>query len=579
MKTGTLAILVWLVTLGVYLKTNSPTLLSNGDSAELTTSAHTLGVPHAPGYPLFALTGKIFSVLISGKPAYRINVATNFFGSLAVLNVFFLLFLLTGRKFLSAIGAWILAFSYHFWLFSHIPEVAALNAFFISLLMLLLVLFDRSLLSGGNHFSWLSIFVFVLGLSFSHHHMSFLLLPGIFVYLFLIRKTKPFDLTFKQMAQLGFFFILGMTPYIYVPLRAHAMPFMNFGNVNSLSRFIFHITRAAYGTGALDPKYSEFSLRFMATIMEVYGESLVRSFSWVGILMGLLGLYSLFKREFKIFVLLSLGFLLTGPLFFICARMPVTSVVLKVVLERFLIPSFLIYSVAIGIGVVFMVEILNSFFRKFSPSYSKIIVGGLLLLLPSTFLLRNLPHLDFSKFRLCDVYGRDMLKSIQKGSLVFVNSDNWCFTLWYLQQAEGLRKDLKISSLAMNEPYLDTLKTHFPKLVFPSKIKWNGLVRDLIRLNFSKMDIYLVGVPNFLFANYGLQGNPFFPEPRGLALKVLERKELLYDDKPLWGSFGYDETAKTQWDSNYFVQEIRHLYGLARYNRAVISRIPSSPKP
>ena len=50
----------------VYFSTICPTVYL-GDSGELTTAAFSLGIPHASGYPLYALIGKLFCLVPIGN--------------------------------------------------------------------------------------------------------------------------------------------------------------------------------------------------------------------------------------------------------------------------------------------------------------------------------------------------------------------------------------------------------------------------------------------------------------------------------------------------------------------------------
>src|SRR2546423_2175012 len=45
-----------------------------GDSPELIAAAVTLGVAHAPGYPLFTMVGHLFSLLPFGAIPFRVNL-------------------------------------------------------------------------------------------------------------------------------------------------------------------------------------------------------------------------------------------------------------------------------------------------------------------------------------------------------------------------------------------------------------------------------------------------------------------------------------------------------------------------
>src|ERR1017187_9017147 len=67
-------LLSFLVTFIVYVLTLAPSI-SFEDSGELITAAYSLGIPHEPGYPLFTLFGKLFTILIPfGNIAYRVNM-------------------------------------------------------------------------------------------------------------------------------------------------------------------------------------------------------------------------------------------------------------------------------------------------------------------------------------------------------------------------------------------------------------------------------------------------------------------------------------------------------------------------
>jgi hypothetical protein len=60
--------------LALYVATLAPSVMG-GDSGELTASALTGGVPHPPGYPLFAMLARLFAALPLGhSPAWRVNL-------------------------------------------------------------------------------------------------------------------------------------------------------------------------------------------------------------------------------------------------------------------------------------------------------------------------------------------------------------------------------------------------------------------------------------------------------------------------------------------------------------------------
>jgi len=86
----------WLATLAglgafaLYLRTMPPTVL-DGDSGEFQYMAYILGVPHASGYPLYILLGKLFTFLPIGDVAFRVNLLSVVTTALAIPLVYALL--------------------------------------------------------------------------------------------------------------------------------------------------------------------------------------------------------------------------------------------------------------------------------------------------------------------------------------------------------------------------------------------------------------------------------------------------------------------------------------------------------
>src|SRR4026208_2241813 len=66
--------LILIVVLVVYSQTLCPTIFNSG-AGENVTAVYLLGVPHPPGFPLFCLLGKIFTLIVPvGNIAFRVNL-------------------------------------------------------------------------------------------------------------------------------------------------------------------------------------------------------------------------------------------------------------------------------------------------------------------------------------------------------------------------------------------------------------------------------------------------------------------------------------------------------------------------
>src|SRR5438132_9571901 len=76
-----------------------------GDCPELITAAVTLGVAHAPGYPLFTMLGHFFSQLPLGPIPFRVNLLSAVCDALTVGIVFLTGFRLSRSRLASAIAA------------------------------------------------------------------------------------------------------------------------------------------------------------------------------------------------------------------------------------------------------------------------------------------------------------------------------------------------------------------------------------------------------------------------------------------------------------------------------------------
>src|SRR5256885_10001062 len=80
-----------------------------GDSPELIMAAVTLGVAHAPGYPLFTMLGHLFSLLPVGSIPFRVNLLSVVCDALTIGVVYFSTFRLTRSQLAAAFAALLLA--------------------------------------------------------------------------------------------------------------------------------------------------------------------------------------------------------------------------------------------------------------------------------------------------------------------------------------------------------------------------------------------------------------------------------------------------------------------------------------
>ncbi len=189
MKTYRSHVVLLLISGLFYLWTLAPGIIA-GDSASFAvdvqqlklTEAHKLRLGRADNHPFYLVVGKLFSYL-PFELAYSLNLMSAFFGLLTILVVFLVIRHLSESPLAALFGAFSLMVSHAFWQHSVIAEVYTLNAFFVAVL-LYLVLTQMT----QRWFPALFLIVVVSGLL--NHLILALVLPALCVYIFIHLTAK-----------------------------------------------------------------------------------------------------------------------------------------------------------------------------------------------------------------------------------------------------------------------------------------------------------------------------------------------------------------------------------------------------
>ena len=218
---GLVALAAGLGTFLVYLRTLAPTVASN-DAARFQIAAPVLGTGHPTGYPTFILLGKLFTLLPVGDPAYRLNLMAAVFGALAVALLVLVVRELGGRLLPAAGAAALLAFSATFWSQATVAEVYTMHAAFVLAVTYLLLLWRRK-----REPSYLLSAAVVYGFSLGNNAGMALLAPA---YLILALAGRRGELTVRRLFYAGVLGVLGLSIYLYIPLRGFAGAWHNYGD-------------------------------------------------------------------------------------------------------------------------------------------------------------------------------------------------------------------------------------------------------------------------------------------------------------------------------------------------------------
>jgi hypothetical protein len=509
----------------LYAVTLSPTT-AFWDASEYIVTAHTMGIPHPPGNPLFVLLARTWDLLLSPLPlstAVRINLFSAMMSALAhgfwFLLAHRLLAFFSGDRSFRLIGAaaatLMSATAFTVWNQSNVNEkVYTVSLFTIALLSWLAFRWRDSLRVGRSD-NLLLLTIFILALSIGNHLMTFLVAPALLVFVLVV---KPRTLAnWKLHAFALVFGAIGVSVQLYLPLRAQQHPIINeaaptcpsigsamvsvvtFGRAgcenlsNALTRRQF--AKPSVLSDPIEANKGNYEVPRSPALMVSQIGNYLQYFDWqwarsvsgnrgffggarplftllfVGL--GIFGALRHFKRDrksfwylFTLFVTLSLG--LTFYLNFrygYTYPLPV-GMDSREVRERdyFFIASFSLWGLWAGVGVTALwqwfgeriidvrgaLATSSSTIKKRNAGYWA--GAACVIAIALTPLALNWNWASRSEDWTARDWAHNVLNSVEPYGLLFTNGDNDTFPLWYVQEVEGLRRDVTV----MVTSYLNT---------------------------------------------------------------------------------------------------------------------------
>jgi hypothetical protein len=427
---GVIVLVIYLITLGDHV--------GQADTFEFQVVAPQLGLAHPTGYPLFVGLGKLFSLLPMGSMAWRVNLSSAIFATIAVWLIYRTIVLLTSDRLAAALAAIALAASPVFWSQAVVAEVYALNALFVSAILFLVV----SLLSAKseirNQKSKIYLLFLLFGLAFSHHLTSVILIPAIVLTLTFVRPK----LSLKSWLAAGGLFLLSLTPWLFLYLR---WPALHDGQWMTIGEWATYILGQRFG-GALN-----LSLVFDPTRWGIVSRLVIEQFGWAGAALSVFGLIVSIKRAWRTTLIMIVTF--AGYIFYgLVYNVPDVAV--------FLVPAFMIMAVWIGVAIAFVMEQISA--RSESLHITQHALRTTLYLLFALLPLWQIAvHFDTANQRGLnadrEVWGRYVLSlPIPQQAALLVDSEKIA-PLYYLQVTENIRPDLDIVVLGDEALYRQEL--------------------------------------------------------------------------------------------------------------------------
>ncbi|MFW6183877.1 MAG: DUF2723 domain-containing protein, partial [Chloroflexota bacterium] len=250
----------------LYLLTLARTLVL-GDPTEYTLVANVLGIAHPPGYAFITLAGKLFQTLIPlGDIPWRMHLLSATSATLAAIFIYGLIRAVAGREagdfpaeWAALFGALVVGLATDVWQHAIHANPHIITATF---LMANLYLLTRWAIShrgeaagaraGEGRDRWLYLFALSAGLGVTHHPLTVFGFPAYGLFILVVRPG-----IWRQgrtIARMLLMALLGLSVWLYFPLRSAMEPVFGPHNMNTLQGFLDHVLARGL-TGSL-PFYS-----------------------------------------------------------------------------------------------------------------------------------------------------------------------------------------------------------------------------------------------------------------------------------------------------------------------------------
>lgn len=322
--------------------------------------------------------------------------------------------------------------------------------------------------------------------------------------------------------------ILGYSTYATIYIRSNINPNIDENNPETIEKFISYLNREQYGEHTLDrvkvmaespngKKYtSVWDFFWNYQVQKMYNryflwnfmgkEDYAEGFSWskflgIPFILGLLGAWYHFRRDWKHALAVFVLFFMTGLAVVLYLNQPDPQPRER---DYSYVGSFFAFSVWIGIGAAAILEWFAS--RTRESSVNNIvpisITAFLILVSPIQVLVKNYHAHDRSGNYVAWDYSYNMLMSCDKDGIMYTNGDNDTFPLWYLQEVDYIRTDVRVANLSLLNTgwYIYQLKHQEPKV--PISLSDEDINR-IVPITWPKKQTIEIEVPqNYFLGEY-----------------------------------------------------------------------------
>ncbi|MFZ1909132.1 MAG: DUF2723 domain-containing protein [Burkholderiales bacterium] len=422
--------LVAVVLFALYAATAPHTVLLEDDGMFIL-SSYFLGVEHPPGFPLYTLIAHLFSKLPFGSVAYRVHLASAFFGALTGSGVWLVARRLIPGRLPAYLAAFGLGFSPVFWSQAIIAKgTYTLNTFFVLVLMYLgFRACPPDAPPDPRDRRVLPLMALLFGLGLSNHWPLMLLVAPAFLILLWPRRLE----ILRRLPLLLGCVLLGLLPYAWMVYLSQTPLLINFdGPLQSFSEFWYFVTRAGYrGVDISQSSNWLDKIKFFRFL----GSQLIIQFALLGTLLAGAGVANL-RRALgdRVSAFLVAAFLGPSVVLLLLLGFDYDSVSAHVY-HVYPLPAYAVVALWMGLGLAWARQRYS-----LGAAQSFGIVGGLLAIILFVGGRSNLlEHYDWG-----ERYARTVLRTLPRNAILFVGGDVALGTISYLHIIEGQRPDITL---------------------------------------------------------------------------------------------------------------------------------------
>lgn len=531
----------------VYLYTLFPTIAAYRDSGELSVVGYLLGIAHPPGYPLYSLLLHIFGkILPFGNYAYRFNIFSAVVSGIASLLLFHIYNVLVNRlnvftnnklirNLIGYLICLIFSLGYLQWYLSLVSEMYTLNMLFAMSVILLC----SSYFLLEKKWIYLTFFLFFLGLTNRLDLLLFFPILG-FIFFDYIKHTKE---KIKIFLILTFLSFIGLSCYLYLPIRSLQNPFIDWNNPEELPKFWASLTRKTHGStlDLISAGYKTGENFFDG--LKLYFTHLLNNVSLLGIFFIFFGVLKSVKVNKLYSMSLLFSWFLSCLYFIYKANMPPNPHALAILEAHFLLPNTIVF-VWFILGVLYMLKRINGLGIKF------LILVFLFILIIAN-IKTNVTKLNKRNNFYAYDYATNVIRTVPDNSIVIVKEDIQIFSCWYKKFVENFRPSIYIiaAGLSGSSWYWQMCNNYFKrKYIEPIFITNTSDIMSFEQLVENNRSHYIFLTPDvepvisdkYDFVPYGML-LAVVDKKTGVNFDVLKVAKMLYKEiYILRGKYNYD---------------------------------------